>query len=84
MIRRAKTVWRGAGRGGSGNLSIDFGALATTPYSFGTRFESQKGAIPEEPIAAARAGRLTNVIAFQFQGAGYTRTEAVLNCSGSL
>jgi hypothetical protein len=34
MIRKAKAVWRGTGRGG--NLSTDSGVLAETPYSFKT------------------------------------------------
>ena len=43
MIRKAKAVWRGTGRAGSGNLSTDPGVLAETPYSFGTRLENEKG-----------------------------------------
>ena len=31
MIRKAKAVWRGTGRAGSGNLSTDSGVLAETP-----------------------------------------------------
>ena len=56
MIRKAKAVWRGTGRAGSGNLSSDSGVLANTPYSFKTRFENEKGTNPEELIAAAHAG----------------------------
>jgi osmotically inducible protein OsmC len=75
MIRKAKAVWRGTGRDGSGNLSTDSGALAETPYSFRTRFENEKGTNPEELIAAAHAGCFTMALAFQLQGAGYTPTE---------
>jgi osmotically inducible protein OsmC len=75
MIRRAKAVWRGTGRAGSGNLSTDSGVLAETPYSFSTRFENEKGTNPEELIAAAHAGCFTMALAFQLQGAGYTPTE---------
>jgi hypothetical protein len=32
MVRKAKAVWRGTGRAGSGNLSTDSGVLADTPY----------------------------------------------------
>jgi hypothetical protein len=46
MIRRAKAVWRGTGRAGSGHLSTDSGMLAETPYSFKTRFENEKGTNP--------------------------------------
>ena len=75
MIRKAKAVWRGTGRDGSGVLSTDSGVLAETPYSFKTRFESEKGTNPEELIAAAHAGCFTMALAFQLQRAGYTPTE---------
>jgi lipoyl-dependent peroxiredoxin len=75
MIRKAKAVWRGTGRAGSGKLSTDSGVLAETPYSFKTRFENEKGTNPEELIAAAHAGCFTMALAFGLQGAGYTPTE---------
>ncbi len=56
MIRKARAVWRGSGRDGNGDLSTDSGVLANTPYSFRTRFESEKGTNPEELLAAQRAG----------------------------
>ena len=72
MIRKAKAVWRGTGRAGSGNLSTDSGVLANTPYSFKTRFESEKGTNLEELIAAAHAGCFTMALAFGLQGVGFT------------
>jgi osmotically inducible protein OsmC len=75
MIRKAKAVWRGTGRAGSGHLSTDSGVLAQTHYSFKTRFENEKGTNPEELIAAAHAGCFTMALAFQLQGGGYTPTE---------
>ena len=75
MIRKAKAVWRGTGRAGSGNLSTDSGVLADTPYSFRTRFENEKGTNPEELIAAAHAGCFTMALAFGLQAGGYTPTE---------
>ena len=75
MIRKAKAVWHGTGRAGSGTLSSDSGVLADTPYSFKTRFESEKGTNPEELIAAAHAGCFTMALAFQMQAAGLTPTE---------
>jgi lipoyl-dependent peroxiredoxin len=75
MIRKAKAIWRGTGRTGKGELSSDSGVLSATPYSFKTRFESEKGTNPEELIAAAHAGCFTMALAFQLQGAGYTPTE---------
>jgi osmotically inducible protein OsmC len=44
---------------GKGTVSADSGVLASTPYSFSTRFEDQKGTNPEELIAAAHAGCFT-------------------------
>jgi hypothetical protein len=64
MIRKAKAVWRGTGRAGTGNLSTDSGVLSDTPYSFRTRFENEKGTNPEELIAAAHAGCFTMALAF--------------------
>src|SRR5215467_1108273 len=75
MIRKAKAVWQGTGRDGSGHLSSDSGVLADTPYSFKTRFENEKGTNPEELIAAAHAGCFTMSLAFGLQGAGFSPTE---------
>ena len=75
MIRKARAVWRGSGRAGNGGLSSDSGVLADTPYSYGTRFEKEKGTNPEELIAAAHAGCFTMALAFRLQAAGYTATE---------
>jgi osmotically inducible protein OsmC len=75
MIRKAKAIWRGTGRDGSGNLSTDSGVLNQTPYSYKTRFENDKGTNPEELIAAAHAGCFTMALAFGLQSAGYTPTE---------
>ena len=75
MIRKAKAVWRGTGRAGSGALSTDSGVLADTPYSFKTRFENEKGTNPEELIAAAHAGCFTMALTFGLQAAGFTPTE---------
>src|SRR6266478_4483590 len=84
MIRKAKAVWRGTGRDGGGVLSTDSGVLAETPYSFKTRFESEKGTNPEELIAAAHAGCFTMALAFQLQGGGYTPTELGTEAAVSL
>jgi osmotically inducible protein OsmC len=75
MIRKAKAVWRGTGRDGGGRVSTDSGALAETPYSFRTRFESEKGTNPEELIAAAHAECFSMTLAFILQGAAYAPTE---------
>jgi len=84
MIRKAKAVWRGTGRAGTGQLSTDSGVLSETPYSFRTRFENEKGTNPEELIAAAHAGCFTMALAFQLQGAGFTPTELITEAAVSL
>ena len=75
MIRKARALWHGSGRDGNGDLSTDSGVLANTPYSFRTRFESEKGTNPEELLAAAHASCFTMALAFRLQRAGYTPTE---------
>jgi osmotically inducible protein OsmC len=75
MIRKAKAVWRGTGRDGSGRVSTDSGALAETPYSFRTRFENEKGTNPEELIAAAHAECFSVTLAFVLQAAAYAPAE---------
>ena len=84
MIRKAKAVWRGTGRAGNGDLSTDSGVLDRTPYSFRTRFETEKGTNPEELIAAAYAGCFTMALAFQLQTAGFTPTELSTEAAVSL
>jgi osmotically inducible protein OsmC len=84
MIRKAKAVWRGTGRDGTGDLSTDSGVLSHTPYSFKTRFESEPGTNPEELIAAAHAGCFTMALAFQLQAAGFTPTELQTEAAVSL
>ena len=84
MIRKAKAVWRGTGRAGSGNLSTNSGVLAETPYSFRTRFENEKGTNPEELIAAAHAGCFTMALAFGLQAGGYTPTELTTEAAVTL
>jgi osmotically inducible protein OsmC len=62
----------------------DSGVLAETPYSFRTRFENEKGANPEELIAAAHAGCFTVALAFGLQSAGFTPTELATEAAVTL
>jgi osmotically inducible protein OsmC len=84
MIRKAHAVWQGTGRDGTGHLTTDSGVLDSTPYSFKTRFESEKGTNPEELIAAAHAGCFTMALAFQLQAAGFEPTEISTEAAVSL
>ncbi len=84
MIRKAHAIWQGTGKDGTGQLSSDSGVLDSTPYSFKTRFENEKGTNPEELIAAAHAGCFTMALAFQLQAAGFTPTELSTEAAVSL
>jgi lipoyl-dependent peroxiredoxin len=84
MIRKAKAVWHGNGRAGTGNLSTDSGVLSQTPYSFKTRMENEKGTNPEELIAAAHAGCFTMALAFGLQAKGFTPTELATEAAVTL
>ncbi|HZL01087.1 MAG TPA: OsmC family protein [Caulobacteraceae bacterium] len=84
MIRKANAVWRGTGRDGGGELTAPSGVLSATPYSFKTRFESEKGTNPEELIAAAHAGCFSMALAFALQTAGFTPTELATEAAVSL
>ena len=84
MIRKGRAEWRGTDRDGNGDLSTDSGVLAKTPYSFKTRFQSEKGTNPEELIAAAHAGCFTMALAFQLQTAGFTPTSLSTEAAVSL
>ena len=84
MIRKAKAVWRGTGRDGGGNLTTDSGVLSSTPYSFKTRFENEKGTNPEELLAAAHAGCFTMALSAQLGGAGLTPSKLETTCTISL
>ena len=83
-VRKAKAVWTGTGKDGTGKLTTDSGVLSSTPYSFKTRFESEKGTNPEELIAAAHAGCFAMALAFQLQGAGFTPTELAVESAVTL
>jgi osmotically inducible protein OsmC len=84
MIRKATAIWQGTGKDGSGHLTTDSGVLDSTPYSFKTRFEGEKGTNPEELIAAAHAGCFTMALAFGLQTAGFTPTELTTTAAVSL
>jgi osmotically inducible protein OsmC len=84
MIRKAKAVWQGTGKEGTGHLSSDSGVLSSTPYSFKTRFENERGTNPEELIAAAHAGCFAMALAFQLQSAGFTPTELAVEAAVSI
>ena len=84
MIRKAHAIWKGTGKDGTGALTSDSGVLDSTPYSYKTRFENEKGTNPEELIAAAHAGCFTMALAFGLQASGYTPTELTTEAAVTL
>ena len=83
-VRKAKSVWTGTGKDGTGHITTDSGVLSSTPYSFKTRFENEKGTNPEELIAAAHSGCFAMALAFQLQAAGFTPTELAVESAVTL
>jgi osmotically inducible protein OsmC len=76
LKRKATAQWHGTGQAGNGTLSAPGGVLASTPYSFSSRFgEGVSGTNPEELLAAAHAGCFTMAVAFTLQGKGFTANE---------
>ena len=71
MKRTAQAKWQGDLKTGSGALSTASGILASTPYSFQSRFEQGKGTNPEELLAAAHAGCFTMALSNQLAQAGF-------------
>ena len=69
MKRQASAQWKGDLKTGQGTVSTASGVLATTPYSFSTRFENGTGTNPEELIAAAHAGCFTMALSGQLGAA---------------
>ena len=70
MQRKASAVWQGGIKDGKGSISTESGVLASTPYSFATRFEGAKGTNPEELIAAAHAGCFSMALSLMLGEAG--------------
>lgn len=72
MQRKGSAVWKGGLKDGKGAVSTGSGALSSTPYSFGTRFENTPGTNPEELIAAAHAACFSMALSAQLSGANLT------------
>ena len=70
MRRQASAKWEGNLKNGKGAITTDSGALARTPYSFGTRFENELGANPEELLAAAHAACFSMALAAELGASG--------------
>ena len=76
MKRSAQAKWQGDLKSGTGTVSTASGTLATTPYSFRSRFEQGTGTNPEELLAAAHAGCFTMALSAQLAEAGLKADES--------
>jgi osmotically inducible protein OsmC len=84
MKRSAQAKWQGDLKSGTGTISTASGTLATTPYSFHSRFEQSKGTNPEELLAAAHAGCFTMALSAQLGEAGLKATSLETSCTITL
>jgi osmotically inducible protein OsmC len=84
MKRTAQAKWQGDLKSGTGTISTASGTLASTPYSFHTRFEEGKGTNPEELLAAAHAGCFTMALSAQLGQAGLKADSLETSCSITL
>ncbi len=53
--RKAEAHWHGSLKEGNGKLGVGSGAVKDVPYTWATRFGTDKGANPEELLGAALA-----------------------------
>lgn len=72
MERQASARWQGPVQNGYGSISTESNALAEQAYSFGSRFENDRGTNPEELIGAAHAGCFSMALALELGNAGLT------------
>lgn len=69
-LRTAHAQWNGTLTTGKGIMSLGSG-LCEGEYSFGSRFEEEKGTNPEELIGAAHAGCFSMALSKVLEDAGY-------------
>jgi len=84
MNRKASAQWQGDLKTGKGTVSTESGVLASTPYSFSTRFESGKGTNPEELVAAAHAGCFTMALSAELGKANLVAALLRTTCTVTL
>jgi osmotically inducible protein OsmC len=81
MKRNATAHWTGDLKTGKGDISTESGVLSSVPYSFSKRFETEKGANPEELIAAAHASCFTMALSAELAKAGMVAESLRTTCS---
>jgi osmotically inducible protein OsmC len=82
VISTASAVWNGKLRDGNGSFEAASGAFKGA-YSFRTRFEGERGATPEELLAAAHAACFSMALAAGLEKAGTpaTRIATTARCT---
>lgn len=72
MKRTANAIWNGSIKEGNGKITTQSKVLDSSPYSFKTRFENEKGTNPDELLAAAHAGCFAMALSLILGKEGYT------------
>ncbi len=72
-VRTSTAEWKGTLKAGAGTMKLGSGAWQG-PFTFASRFESGKGANPEELIGAAHAGCFSMFLSALISDAGFTPT----------
>ncbi len=70
VVRTSSAVWEGGLLKGKGKMKVGKGVFEGK-YSFGSRFESEKGTNPEELIGAAHAGCFSMALSGVLEQAGF-------------
>ncbi|MCO6430595.1 MAG: OsmC family protein [Deltaproteobacteria bacterium] len=72
MESKAKAIWKGSLKEGSGTISTSSNALKNVEYAFKTRFEGASGTNPEELIAASHAACFSMALSAELGKSGIT------------
>ncbi|MFT4533427.1 MAG: osmotically inducible protein OsmC [Saprospiraceae bacterium] len=81
MIKRnATTLWKGSGKEGKGNVSVESGIFTEAPMAYGTRFKDDVGTNPEELIGAAHSACFSMALSFKLGEAGFTPDSIETKC----
>lgn len=72
MDSKASAIWRGSLKDGQGVVSAASGIFKDAPYTFKNRFEGEKGATPEELIAAAHSACFSMALSAELGKVGIT------------
>ena len=83
MKRRASAVWKGGLKDGRGAVSTESGTVSNVPYTFGMRFENEKGTNPEELVAAAHAACFSMALSLFMANEGLTPASIETACTVS-